>query len=263
MRHRLTRRDKTMKSTARVGMLWAVIAVALSAAAVWEEKPFTQWSAKDVEKVLTESPWAGKATLTHEKAGADLGPVPDWKLIVSVRSAVPVRQAIARQLLLAGGTASPDLESNLATAYPRYAIAIAKIPQFYRTQLTKSAQVATLKLKGKSVSATEASVTLLDKDGNVVQPPAPGGRQGAAAGVQIVPVAQRGGGGGGFGGGGFGGGFGEDKSGITATLLVEFPKADPITSADGEVEVSTVIGNYAVKHTFKLKDMMFKGALAF
>jgi len=254
-----------MRSTARVGILWAVMAMALSAAAIWDEKPFTQWSAKDVEKLLTESPWAGKASITHEKAGADLGPVPDWKLIVSVRSATPVRQAIARQLLLAGASASPDLESNLATPYPRYAFEIAKIPQFYLTQLTKSAQVATLKLKGKSISATEASVTLLDKEGNVVQPPAPRGRQGAAAGVQIVPVAQRGGGGGGFGGGGggFGGGFGEDKSGITATLLVEFPKADPITSADGEVELSTVIGNYAVKHTFKLKDMMFKGALAF
>jgi hypothetical protein len=256
-------------------MIWAVMAVALSAAAFWEEKPFTQWSEKDAEKILTDSPWAGKASITHEKAGADLGPVPDWKLIVSVRSATPVRQAMARQQLLAGAEASPDLESNLATPHPRYAFAIAKIPQFYRTQLAKSAQVATLKLKGKSVNATEASVMLLDKDGNVVQPPAPGpggpgrGRQQASTGVQIVPVAQRGGGGGGFGGGGFGGGgfggggFGEDKSGITATLFLEFPKGDPITLADGEVELSTVIGTYQVKKTFKLKEMVFKGMLAF
>jgi len=261
-----------MRTLRNSAIFWVVMAVALSAAAFWEEKPFTQWSEKDVEKVLTDSPWAGKASITHEKAGADLGPVPDWKLIVSVRSATPVRQAMARQLLLAGGTASPDLENNLAAPHPRYAFAIAKIPQLYRLQLAKSAQVAVMKLKGKSVNATEASVTLLDKDGNVVQPPAPGpggpgrGRQQASAGAQIVPVAQRGGGGGGFGGGGGGfggGGFSEDKSGITATLFLEFPKGDSITLGDGEVEVSTVIGTYQVKKTFKLKEMVYKGALAF
>jgi hypothetical protein len=195
-----------MRSTRNAAVIWAVMAVALTAAAVWEEKPFTQWSEKDVEKILTESPWAGKASITHEKAGADLGPVPDWKLIVSVRSATPIRQAMAQQLLLAGATATPGLESNLATPHSRYAFAIARIPQSMRMALTKSAQLAVMKLKGKSVNATEASVTLLDKDGNVVQPPAPGpggpgrGRQQASVGVQVVPVAQRGGGGGGFGG---------------------------------------------------------------
>jgi hypothetical protein len=246
----------------------AVIAVTVSAAAVWEEKPFMQWSAKDVEKVLTESPWAGKASLTHEKAGADLGPVPDWKVIISVRSAAPVRQALVRQQLIAGGTASAELETNLATPHPRYAFAIAGIPQFYRTPLAKSAQAATMKVKGMHVMATEASVLLFDKQGNPVQPPTPGpggpgrGRQQASTAVQIVPVAQRGGGGGGFGGGGFAGGF-EDKSGITATLILEFPKGDPVTPTDGEVEVSTVIGGYQIKKAFKLKDMVYKGALAF
>lgn len=249
------------------------MAVTLSAAAVWEEKPFMQWSAKDVEKILTESPWAGKASLTHEKAGADLGPVPDWKVIVSVRSATPIRQALARQQLLAGGTASPELEANLAIPHPRYAFGVSGIPQFYRTQLGKSAQTATLKLKGMHIMATEASAVLYDKEGNVVQPPAPGpggpgrGRQQASTGVQIVPVAQRGGGGGGFGGGGGGGfgggGFGEDKSGITATLFLEFPKTDPILPADGDVELSVVVGGYQLKKTFKLKEMTFKGALAF
>ena len=256
-----------MRALKYIGVIFLAASAVLSSAAFWEEKPFTQWSEKDVEKILTDSPWAGKASLTHEKAGADLGPVPDWKLIVSVRSATPVRQAMARQQLLAGATASPDLESNLATPHSRYAFAIAKIPQFYRPQLAKSAQIAVMKLKGKSVNATEASVMLFDKDGTVVQPPAPRGRQGQASpGVQIVPVAQRGGGGGGFGGGGGGfgaGGFGEDRSGITATLFLEFPKVDPIIPVDGEVEVTTVIDRYQIKKTFKLKEMVYKGALAF
>src|SRR5262245_60453128 len=120
-----------MKSIKSIAIVWAVLAVALSAAGVWEDKPFMQWSEKDVDKILTDSPWAGKASLTHEKAGANLGPVPDWKLIVSVRSATPIRQAFARRQLLAGGTASPDLEANLATQYPRYAFAISNIPRMY------------------------------------------------------------------------------------------------------------------------------------
>jgi hypothetical protein len=261
-----------MRTLRHSAIFWVVMAAALSAAAVWEEKPFMQWSAKDVEKIVTDSPWAGRASLTHEKAGADLGPVPDWKVIISVRSATPIRQALARQQLLAGGTASPDLEANLAIPHPRYAFAISGIPQLYRTSLGKSAQAATLKIKGKHVMATEASVLLFDKDGKVVEPPAPGpggpgrGRQQASTGVQIVPVAQRGGGGGGFGGGG-GGGFGgfggfEDKSGITATLFLEFPKTDPVTASDGDVEISMVVGGYQLKKTFKLKEMVFKGALA-
>ena len=250
-----------MRVLTKAAVICLVTMVAVSAASVWDEKPFTQWSDKDVEKILTESPWAGKASITHEKAGADLGPVPDWKLIVSVRSAGPIRQALARKQLFAGATASPDLEANLAIPHPRYAFAIAQIPQFYGTQLTKSAQIAVMKLKGKSHNVTAASVSYFDKNGNSVQPPAPRGRPQASAGVQILPIAQRGGGGG-FGGGGFGGGFGADN-GNTATLMLEFPKEDAISEKDGEVEVTTVIGNYGVKKTFKLKDMVAKGTLAF
>ena len=269
-----------MRALKYIALICVVASAVVSAAAVWDEKPFTQWSEKDVAKLLTESPWAGKGHLTHERIGTNLGPVPDWKVIVSIRSATPVRQALAREQLLAGGTASPDLEANLATPYPRYAFAIAGIPQFYRTQLAKSAQTATLKLKGMQIMATDASVQLVDKEGKPVQPPAVGpggpgrgGRQQASTGVQIIPVAQgggggfgggggnEGGGGGGFGGGG--GGFGNDKSGITAVLLVEFPKGDPVTASDGDVEVSVIIGGYKIKKDFKLKEMMFKGALAF
>ena len=47
------------------GILWALMAVVASAAAVWDDKPFMQWSDKDVDKVLTDSPWAGKASITR------------------------------------------------------------------------------------------------------------------------------------------------------------------------------------------------------
>jgi hypothetical protein len=243
-----------------------VAAVTVSAADVWVEKPFTQWSEKDVEKVTTDSPWAGEASMTHERAGANLGPVPNWKLVISVRSALPIKQALLRQELGTGAAPSPEQESQLATTNPRYVLAISNIPRTYQRQLTKSAQMAQLRPKGKPpIAATDASVFLFDKQGKPFPTtPLPAAKPQASAGVQIGPVAQRGGGRG-FGGGGSDGGFGgqEDNSGITATLILEFPRTVALTVNDGEVELWTVIGGYAVRRTFKLKDMVFKGALAF
>jgi hypothetical protein len=236
----LTRAKRVMRNMKAFAILWAVLAAAASAAEVWDTKPFMEWSPKDVDKVLTDSPWAGKATMTHERIGANLGPVPEWNLIVSVRSATPVRMAVARQQLAAGVPASPDLEKNLLASYPRYAIAIAKIPQSLRGDLPKSAQMTVLKVKGKELMANAGVVQLLDKEGREVEPP-------PARGPQPRP----------------GGGFGNDPSGITATMILEFPKDDAATASDGEVEVSTIIGGYKIRKTFKLKDMMFKGALSF
>ena len=255
-----------MRYVKALAILWAVLVVSASAAEVWETKPFMEWSPREVDKVLTDSPWAGKATMTHERIGANLGPVPDWNLIVSARSATPIRMAMARQQLAAGVPASPELENNLAATHPRYAIAIARIPQFLRAELPKSAQIAVLTVKGKELKAIAGSVQLLDKEGKEVQPPPAGGpRPQASAAVQVVPVAQRGGGfgGGGFGGGGFGGGSANDPSGITATMVLEFPKDDAVTATDGEAEITTIIGGYKIRKTFKLKDMVFKGALSF
>ena len=238
-----------------LAVILSVTASLVSAATVWETKAFMEWSDKEIEKLTTDSPWAGKGSLTHERIGSNLGPVPEWNLIVSARSATPIRMAVARQQLAAGVPASPELEKNLATPHARYAISIAKIPQFLRTGLPKSAQIAVLKVKGKDLTAVAGAIQLLDKEGKEVQPPPARGAQPrpqASTAVQIIPVAQR------------GGGFGfNDPSGITATLVLEFPKVEPLTKDDGEVEISTIIGDYKVRKAFKLKDMLFKGELSF
>ena len=166
------------------------MAVTLSAAAVWEEKPFMQWSDKDIDKLLTDSPWAGRATLTHEREGANLPPI-DLKLTVVIRSAEPIRRAVARQQLAAGLPAAPDLEANLSKPYPRYAFAIPKIPQMYRMGLAKTAQGAVLKVKGQELMAVDAGVQLLDKNGKEVAPPparGPAPTPQASAGVQILSL---------------------------------------------------------------------------
>lgn len=246
-----------------VVVVWALLTVVASAADPWETKPLTQWSDKEVEKLLTDSPWAGKASLTHARSGANLGQVPDWKLIVTVWSALPIREALARRTLGQGVPLPPDGENVLALPVSHYVLAVSGIPPLYQAQLATSAQAARLRLKGKSpIAATDASVILVGKDGKPVSAPGRGRGQLTEPGVRTVPVAQRGGGfegGAGSGFGGFGGQTSTDKSGITATLVVEFPKTDAITLEDGRVEFSTVIGPYNVEKEFKLRDMVFRG----
>jgi hypothetical protein len=269
-----------MRTTAAVVCAaWITVSLVAVAAEVWETKPYTEWSDKDVEKVLTDSPWAGKARITHARDGAEQGPVPDWKLIISVRSALPYKQATLRRQVLQGTPVTAEQEAALAATEPAYVVAISGIPRMFAMQAGTIAGGAVLKRNGKEpVRPVQARIVQLDKDGKPVATPEPqrGGppRGGPPPGVPSRGGPQRGGGddgggeGGGFGGraggggGGFGGGgFPEDKSGITATLFLAFPKDASIDAKSGDIEVSAVIGTYAVSRKFKLKDMVFKGAL--
>ena len=42
-------------------------------------------------------------------------------------------------------------------------------------------------------------------------------------------------------------------------MIFGFPKTDPITAADKEVEFSTTIGAYHLKHKFRIKEMTLNG----
>ena len=232
----------------------AVTCAVLSSAEVWDTKPFAQWTDKELEKLLNDSPWAGKASLTHARPGANLGSVPDWKLIIAVRSALPMRQALVRGDIGAGGTPNAAHQELLAADEPLYLVSIGGIPRTFAAQLQAVADAATIKPKGKAaIQASQASAMMFDKDGKPVQASA------LLTQAQTARVAQRGGG---RGGGGTGGGGAVDNSGITVTLVLGFPKDTPITAQDQEFEVATVLGAYNVKRTFKLKDMLFMGALA-
>src|SRR5579863_2451490 len=89
-------------------------AVSLMAANIWQ-KPWTEWSDKDVTKILTDSPWVKTATITMNFPGADqmqLGAGGGGRgaqggggggfggggleVIAHFESALPVRQALVR-----------------------------------------------------------------------------------------------------------------------------------------------------------------------
>jgi hypothetical protein len=234
------------------GVMIAMTCAVAVAADVWDAKPFAQWSDKELEKVLTDSPWAGKASITHAREGANLGSVPDWKIVVAIRSALPLKQALVRGEIGTGGTPSAQHQALLTTVDTVYRVSISGIPRNFAPQLQAVADAALLKPKGRApIAATQGSAMMFDREGRPVSRVAPSGMP-----VQLVRVGQRGGGG----GAGRGGGAADD-SGVTATLVLGFPRDTPITAQDQEFDVTTVIGAYNVKRTFKLKDMMFMGEL--
>ena len=82
----------------------------------WEKKPYQKWSGKEVNQVLTDSPWAKKigigtanlaiagssprrgSALTSDEAAYEATPRVEYQ--VQLRSALPIRQAVARKLQL-------------------------------------------------------------------------------------------------------------------------------------------------------------------
>src|ERR1700733_2327727 len=51
-------------------------ALALWAADVWQAKPFTEWSDKDIAKIMSDSPWAKKVSVTLPTSGRGGGGPP-------------------------------------------------------------------------------------------------------------------------------------------------------------------------------------------
>ena len=47
----------------KISTLVFLCALCVWAADVWTAKPFTDWSEKDVQKVLSDSPWTAKVTI--------------------------------------------------------------------------------------------------------------------------------------------------------------------------------------------------------
>ena len=222
--------------------LYAV--VWLAAAGVWETKTYTQWTDKETQAVLTDSAWAGKGSLTNARAGGAVGQIPDWKVTVTWRTAFPIRQALVRKQNGQGGKGTPEQEAMLTAPESHYVIAVEGLPGMFAGTIQAIGSQTTLERDGKPpIAPTQGMAQLFDKDGKAVE-------QLPVRGAGAAPA------GGGTPGRGFGG-FGGDGS--TATLIFGFPKTDPITSADKEVEFSTTIGAYHLKKKFRLKDMVVSG----
>jgi hypothetical protein len=206
--------------------LWLLATASLAAADFWTEKPFAQWSDKDVEKMMTDSPWAAIVGVAlppslptpsgdvggRGRGGDDsFGPAARRiRITISWRSALPVKQALVRRQVGLGGTPTPEHDAFLSQAEKLYVIAISGLPGQYVSPGRETIVEAFLRRKDQPDIPVEQAASQ----------PGPGG----------------------------------------AVLLLGFPRGE-IAAEDNEVELVAKFDRLEFRRKFKLKEMVFSGQL--
>jgi hypothetical protein len=221
----------------KLGLLTLGVAAVVAAADFWT-KPVDSWTDKEVDAMISDSPWADRLAVETGQRG-NIGNADDAKgamqgnltapIVVVWRTAAPIRAALAKRGQK-GTEAEPTVSVLLVSGFPGQ----------FRADATDNAKLmaeTVLKVKGKP-----------DMHPTEIQLP-------AAAAPAGPPAGAPGGAKGGFGGGkGFGGGGNFD-------LIMVFPKNAGLTVDDKEVEFVTKVGKMNVRKKFKLKEMVFNGKL--
>jgi len=224
-----------------------VFAFCLLAADFWQAKPSTEWSDKELQKMLTNSPWAREYTISIPPGGGgDAGgppPISEGRggrgggggggggapggapsgvgglaptLYARWQSALPVKQAFVRLKYGAQADTSPEAKQLLERQEPNYEIVV-------------SGPLRSL-LRGDSETLKKAIMdasSLSAKGKDAVRP-------------SNVSIA---------------------LNQVSNDILFLFPRSAAFTLDDKEVEFSTKFGQFTLKFKFKLKDMVYNGKL--
>jgi hypothetical protein len=243
-------------------VILAFLAPSIWAADVWEAKPFEDWTAKDLQKVVTSSPWARqtRAVVASTSAAArDRGVTGD----VSTNDAPAGRPA--RGAGSAGGAdrlgaAPSDFDpTGQAAQQPG-------VPVVVRWQSALPMRQAQMRSKyGKEAATAPDAQKFLAQEPMlyvIVVAGLPGPVASAGGGDQVKRTAAR------------------DSTlaakgkeplrplaveflpnGTAVDVLIAFPRSLPFTLEDQEAEFSAQIGAANVKYKFKFKDMVVHGKL--
>ncbi len=241
-----------------------LLALGLWAADSWQNKPVADWSDKDVQKVLTNSPWAKSISVTASGlmdsaampgrggrgfGGDDSPPSPGGGGQMPGGSpGVPGGNVASRNLgdEGLGSQAAPSIaltvvwESALpvrqALARRKFgaeAVTSAEAKKFLEEDPGYLVAVAGIPDALVQASAAHGKAALLDRTSLSAKgkPPL------QASGVEVGPP------------------------GKVTQVIFTFPKTAPFGIDDKDVEFSTQFGAVAVKYKFHLKDMLYQGKL--
>lgn len=230
-----------------IGLL-VVFALGLMAADFWK-KPFTEWSNKDLAKIMTDSPWAKSTGVSlgsgpppaggfgggrggfggggvpggpQGGGGSEIGPGaqgmsgPSLQVVARWETALPIREALVRMKYGAEADKSADAKKILAEEERSYEIVLS------------GPLGAFLHGKPEDSAKDLSDVTTLSSH-----------RTGEIKPIQIEV----------------------GKPGPSMDVLFIFPRSMPFTEEDKEVEFATKLGKSTVKYRFKLKDMVLNGKL--
>jgi len=247
-------------------------AVSLWAANFWDTKPYTEWTDKEVDNMLKNSPWGDRmgvrtgeqgVVAKDDAKGPIMGEV-EAQVTMVWQTALPIRQAMAKLQFKGEAATSPQAKALIERQSEVYVLHIAGLPGSARPAAGNKE-----KLTADTVIKIKNKPDL--KPSDIEMPAAgPGGGKGGPPPGQAAPVGDAGGldlsqpsapakggkggpslpAGPGFGGGGFGGTF---------DLYYVFPKSAGISEKDGEMEFISKMGKVTVRKKFKLKDMVFNG----
>ena len=232
-----------MKILLRVSLLLMLTSMLAWAGDFWEDKQFIEWSEKDVEKMMTKSPWAKKVTLALSigRSGGGIGGrsrdgigggsrggiggrsrggiggrsrAPVLQLTISWRSALPIKQAIVKARmgesteLPAGATQFLDQQEEF------YVVAVTGFPTRMGRMLENSSDTV---IAGTVLKRKDQSITVNN--------------------------------------------FRAEERGESTDLFFFFPRTANITLEDKTIEFIMKLGGREIKKKFKLKDMVVNGNL--
>ena len=217
--------------------------VSLAAAEIWASKPYTEWSDRDIQKILTDSPWArgvsitldyprrmappGASGIADRSVGMGLGQAPsrppadgvvgppEAHLIVRWQSSGIIQQALVKRQYGADAATSPEAQKRLQPNSAYYVIAIENLPASFAPD-------------GPDAKAALLAVTTL------------GAKDKAPIAAQDVLFVQK---------------------GDTAEARFLFRRDRGFTAEDKQAEFATKFGKISVRAGFNLRSMLVRGRL--
>jgi hypothetical protein len=196
-----------MKRILGICAIVLTIAVAALAAEFWESKPYTQWSARDVRRMVSDSPWAQTFVLRSpnmvqtrrqtgqmaDRAGEGEGTInPEVDYLISVRTAEPVREAVVREAAIqtkyesmdAAGKKAFDERWNAYLAQPVGDKVIFDV--VYRSNSTDIDRELAAYWQTQTLDTTKVDTYMIGPDGRRVEPIAFVAGKGASRQFQIA-----------------------------------------------------------------------------
>lgn len=208
----------------------------LGAGTVWESKPFNTWTDSELNGLLTGSPWAGPGSIVRIKPDGATARTSE-NVTFMWTSALPMRQAVARERIGLNGPVTKEVQTFLASPVDTFVVAV-KV-----TGSTGAQSLAALAGQAQTMTRLEprdklAIVALrgegypLDAAGKLV--------------IRDVPTtasAAKGG------------------ESMGSLLVFAFPRTPALSARDREVEFTSQIGDYYIRRTFHVNEMVYNGKL--
>ncbi len=232
----------------------------LAAADFWQSKPAAQWSDKDVQKMMSNSPWARPFSMsTSGPTPPSLGGAAGNSIADDTGAPQPISAGGGgRGGRSSRGAASADAPSAGSgggapiTIVARWQSALPVKQAFARLQY--GAQAGTSEEAKEAIQREEASYLIvlsgtltpfLHGDAQTLKQTLMDASSLSAKGKAVVKPADL--------------QFLSNRRAIE--IVMAFPKSAPFMLEDKEVEFSTRLGKLALKYKFKLKDMVYNGKL--